>query len=87
MAESGKIMELKLTGKMNGSGDVLYVVTKNDSDNYQGLWWANDEKHLLEQLILTRCDTDDHEDYAYTKEDIECNFAFHRIGMLIEFKP
>jgi hypothetical protein len=69
------IKELKFTAKINGDGEILFVVTKNDADNFQGLWAANDESHLREQLISTKCDPDDPEDLEYTREDIDCNYT------------
>ena len=79
-------MNIKLTArKPQGEGKELYVVVKNDTDNYQGLWFANSDSHMREQLIESMLqsepeDDDYQEDYKYVEEDVDYNFYWEKIG-------
>lgn len=78
-----KLKELELISETSGKGNNLYVVVKRDSDNYQGLWFADNDSHLRQQLIEDHCDMTDVEELEYTEKYIDEDFYWEQIGKLI----
>lgn len=81
-------MDIKLSVKPEGEGNEIYVVSKNDGDNFQGLWYANSDEHMREQLIGIKCcsietydsEEDYKEDYQYASDDIDTSYCWIKIG-------
>jgi hypothetical protein len=81
-------MNIKLTGsEPKGSGKFLYVVVSRGSDNYRGLWLANTDEELKENLIVDRMNPDEYdEDYTYeedrenAEESVDYDLYWEKIG-------
>lgn len=74
---NGRMVKLAISTR--GKGNFLYVVTKNDSDNFQGYWLANSDADMRKQLVDDYWDEDD-EDWDEAAEEIDSSYYYSLVG-------